>query len=90
MYNGEYDNSGDAFGEADCRDGEPVFLTLEFNRIVHETKAAWLIEWEIDKDLESIQSWLPKSECTITLEDKILVPEWLVEEKDLESYEVEK
>jgi hypothetical protein len=59
---------------------------LNYVCIKHETKAAWLVQFEMTKDLESVEAWLPKSQCALQPDKLIQVPAWLVYEKDLESY----
>ena len=71
----------------DPPDDEEDFF-LEFVSIKHETKAAWLVQFEMTKDLETVEEWLPKSQCILFLSAKtIQVPAWLVYEKDLEQYD---
>ena len=62
---------------------------LSFICIKRETKQAWLIQFEMTDDLESVEAWLPKSQCHILTGAQIIqVPAWLVYEKDLEQYDV--
>ncbi len=90
---GEYaDDAAEDYSDYDCeyhparRNRKVEFFVLQFHRIKHETKAAYLIEFEITKDLESVEAWLPKSECNLLAGNQIEVPDWLVDEKDLEAY----
>lgn len=63
------------------------FLALGFTRVIRESKLAWLVEFEICANLESVDAWLPKSECHIDLkENTIHVPAWMAHEKGLEHY----
>ena len=59
--------------------------TLKYERIKHETKSAWLIEFEMI-DLESVEEWMPKSQCALLGNNRIEVQQWLIDEKGLEGY----
>lgn len=67
-----------------------TLVVLKFERIVKESEKAWLVEFPMDDELNNVTCWLPKSQCKIRLQDKqIQVPQWLVEEKELEDYQDE-
>lgn len=83
----QFDEDWDRF--YDYPDENMPERVLKFNRIVRQTLLAWLIEFEVTKNLDAIEAWLPKSQCHITgRENTIEVPEWLVEEKELWDYEI--
>lgn len=69
---------------------EQIEIPLAYLRVKRSTAKAWLIEFEIDKDLNSVEAWLPKSQCALDENAQVIyVPEWLVFEKELEQYEKE-
>lgn len=71
-------------------DNKQTLLVLNFERVIQESKMAWHIEFPMDDELNNVTCWLPKSQCKIRLQDKkVQVPQWLVEEKDLEDYQDE-
>ena len=45
--------------------------------VINETDLAWLIEYEEQ------QYWVPKSECEITYDFQLNIPEWLALEKGM-------
>lgn len=67
-------------------DGGSEEIECRFIAIARETKAAYLITFEIDEDFEPVQHWLPKSQVQINGKS-IFIPRWLVSEKELEAYE---
>lgn len=53
--------------------------TIYFERLVHQTTDAWLIETDSGDEV-----WLPKSQCELDEDDNTVeVPEWLAIEKGL-------
>lgn len=81
----DFPDYGDEYGE---RPGSEM-LTLHFESVKAETRAAWLIVFGMDDDLNDVEHWLPKSQCSINrAANEIEVPEWLAEEKEIESYEM--
>ncbi len=58
-------------------------MELNFDEIKHETDSAYLVLFE-----PGIQHWMPKSQCNLITEAILECPEWIVEEKELELYEV--
>ena len=65
-------------------DRQCTFQEVIFTSVLAETFKAWLIRFPMDKKLISQECWLPKSQCTIDMKNKIIeVPEWLINEKDL-------
>lgn len=62
-------------------------VELRYDSIGRETQQAWLVRFELGKDLYWVEAWLPKSQCSLGSQNNIFVPRWLVEEKDLEEYE---
>jgi hypothetical protein len=60
-------------------------VDLEYRRIVHETPAAYLIDF--DRGKEAI--WLPKSQCEVD-EDRntVTCSHRLAEDKEIEDYAV--
>ncbi len=64
-------------------------LRLGFIQISAETPDAWLIVFGMDDELNDVEHWMPKSICRLDRSIyEIEVPEWLVIEKELESYEI--
>ena len=80
----------DGFHEMDdFGDDNREEIECKFMQIARETKAAYLITFEIDAEFKPVQAWLPKSQVTISMSRPgiIFIPRWLVEDKELESYE---
>ena len=60
---------------------EEQLFTVVYDDLKHETDLAWLLLFDEE------EVWLPKSVCEIDeVEFEIEVPEWLVEENELENY----
>lgn len=56
---------------------------LKYVSIEGETEKAWFVVF--DNNVPPI--WLPKSKCELYKDDHVIVvPAWLVEEKDLDGY----
>jgi phosphoribosylaminoimidazole carboxylase (NCAIR synthetase) len=83
------DHYPDYFEDEDRElDNKYTLLVLNFERVIQESKKAWLVEFPMDDELNNVTCWLPKSQCKVRLQDKkIQVPQWLVEENDLEDYQ---
>ena len=52
--------------------------TISLKSVKHETPKAWLAILDDDKEV-----WFPKSQCEMTEDNKLSVPEWLLKEKGL-------
>lgn len=57
-------------------------LTLDYEKILKETEKAYQIKF----DAQTV-CWLPKSQVRI-MDDILYVPKWLVDEKNLELFEI--
>lgn len=77
-----YDDDG-----IDFHDDGNDSVQLKYESLGRETKAAWLVRFEITKDLDTVEEWLPKSRCSLGKNDTIWAPKWLVDEKGLGCYE---
>jgi len=55
---------------------------LDFKSIKHETSKAWLTILKDDSEV-----WFPKSQCSMKDEKSLVVPEWLVKAKDIDSWD---
>ncbi len=78
----------DAFEDRLYRSRGEEEIECRFLLIARETKAAYLITFEIDEDMRPVQAWLAKSQVSIsTTTNSIYIPRWLVTDKELESYE---
>lgn len=82
----------DEFFEPDGYDGynhARELVELRFLLVLRETDAAWYIRFPMKDDLTNDDLWFPKSQCSIEEEAKIIsVPQWLVDKKECEEYEV--
>lgn len=67
-----------------CSDEIPIrYLHKE-----RETPMAYLLTFELFGDFSKpVQAWLPKSQCSFGSKGIIYVPQWLVDDKELEAYE---
>lgn len=68
--------------------GSDEDVELRYDSIGRETKDARIVRFELGKDLEWVECWLPKSETSLGKNNTIWVPRWLVERHELEKYEV--
>jgi len=84
---GDYADEHSDWYDYDDEPEEEDFV-LDYIEVRHETKQAWLVQFEMTDDLESVEAWLPKSQCALLPKKQIQVPAWLVYEKDLEMYDV--
>lgn len=71
--------------EDDCFQNEE-FREVKYDAIMFETRNAWLIRLPIKDDLTNVEIWLPKSRCALMPDCKISIPQWLIEEKDIQEY----
>lgn len=63
-------------------------VKIKYLAIARETEKAWLLTLEINEAFEPVQVWLPKSQCDIDLDGKIVhVPQWLVDSNDISKYQ---
>lgn len=66
------------------RDSDPSFnktIILEYTRIIHATELAWKLG-RIDKKKGETEFWIPKSICSLNIEDNLIAfPTWVLDFK---------
>lgn len=94
MFNDNLDFGADFGEDDDFRCGRSSrgreIIYLKFDQILRETDDAWFVRFPMKDDLTNDDHWFPKSQCDIPAPEQqiIEVPRWLVEEKEVEEYEV--
>ena len=63
-------------------DSSRELYSVEFEEIVHETAAAWLLRFDDDREV-----WLPKSQVELSIEDggpgAVTAPGWLFDNNEI-------
>lgn len=72
---------------SDCFGSGDQDVQLKYDSLGRETAQAWLVRFELGKDLQWVEAWMPKSQCSLGSGNTIWAPQWLVTEKNLEAYE---
>ena len=68
-------------------DGRNETHKVKFLAVARETEKAWLLTFEIAEDFSPVQAWIPKSQCDMGRDPGVIfIPQWLIEEKELEKY----